>query len=184
MVDDPAEINAETGEVTRTPLTEVEIARLTRLVQDAVGFDASRGDSVSVINSAFVAQPDAEPLPSIPFWEQPWFWDVAKQMLGILFVLILVFAVLRPALKNLTVASRGGSGDDGYASSLPGGAMGGLDGDLSPDQVSLSGSGAGPVLLPPPGAGYEQQLNAIKGLLAEDPGRVAQVVKEWINADE
>ena len=184
VVDDPAEINAETGEVTRTPLTEVEIARLTRLVQDAVGFDASRGDSVSVINSAFVAQPDAEPLPSIPFWEQPWFWDVAKQMLGILFVLILVFAVLRPALKTLTVASRGGSGDDGYASSLPGGAMGGLDGDLSPDQVSLSGSGAGPVLLPPPGAGYEQQLNAIKGLLAEDPGRVAQVVKEWINADE
>jgi len=59
-----------------------------------------------------------------------------------------------------------------------------LDDDLRPDQVSLSGPSSGPVLLPPPGAGYEQQLNAIKGLLAEDPGRVAQVVKEWINADE
>ena len=52
------------------------------------------------------------------------------------------------------------------------------------DKVSLSGPASSPVLLPPPGAGYEQQLNAIKGLLAEDPGRVAQVVKEWINADE
>jgi flagellar M-ring protein FliF len=40
------------------------------------------------------------------------------------------------------------------------------------------------MLLPPPGSGYEQQLSAIKGLLAEDTGRVAQVVKEWINADE
>jgi flagellar M-ring protein FliF len=40
------------------------------------------------------------------------------------------------------------------------------------------------VLLPPPGAGYGQPLNAIKGLLAEATGRVAQVVKEWINADE
>ncbi|MEH6797856.1 MAG: flagellar basal-body MS-ring/collar protein FliF [Halopseudomonas sabulinigri] len=182
VVDDPSSVNAETGEVTHTPLAEAEIARLTRLVQDAVGFDASRGDSVSVINSAFVAQAAIEPLPSIPFWEQPWFWDVAKQILGILFVLILVFAVLRPALKNLTVSSRSGSGEGGYPSSLPGG--GGLDDDLRPDQVSLSGPSSGPVLLPPPGAGYEQQLNAIKGLLAEDPGRVAQVVKEWINADE
>ncbi|MGY8809767.1 MAG: flagellar basal-body MS-ring/collar protein FliF [Pseudomonadales bacterium] len=182
VVDDPSSVNAETGEVTHTPLAEAEIARLTRLVQDAVGFDASRGDSVSVINSAFVAQAAIEPLPSIPFWEQPWFWDVAKQILGILFVLILVFAVLRPALKNLTVSSRSSGGEGGYPSSLPGG--GGLDDDLRPDQVSLSGPSSGPVLLPPPGAGYEQQLNAIKGLLAEDPGRVAQVVKEWINADE
>ena len=185
VVDDPAEVNAETGEVTRTPLSEAEVLRLTRLVQDAVGYDAARGDSVSVINSAFVAESDVEPLPEIPFWEQPWFWDVAKQMLGILFVLVLVFAVLRPALKNLTVAGK--SGSDGYPSALPGGAgggMGGLDDELRDDQVSLSGPASSPVLLPPPGAGYEQQLNAIKGLLAEDPGRVAQVVKEWINADE
>ena len=183
VVDDPAEVNAETGEVTRTPLSEAEVQRLTRLVQDAVGYDAARGDSVSVTNSAFVAETESEPLPAIPFWEQPWFWDVAKQILGILFVLVLVFAVLRPALKNLTVSGKGAS--DGYPAALPAGAgLGGLDDELSDDHVSLSGPASGPVLLPPPGAGYEQQLNAIKGLLAEDPGRVAQVVKEWINADE
>ena len=38
VVDDPSSVNAETGEVTHTPLAEAEIARLTRLVQDAVGF--------------------------------------------------------------------------------------------------------------------------------------------------
>ena len=94
VVDDPAQVDPQTGEVTRTPISEAEMARLTRLVQDAVGYDASRGDSVSVINSAFVAEAELEPLPAIPFWEQPWFWDVAKQILGILFVLVLVFAVL------------------------------------------------------------------------------------------
>ena len=181
VVDDPAQVDPQTGEVTRTPISEAEMARLTRLVQDAVGYDASRGDSVSVINSAFVAEAELEPLPAIPFWEQPWFWDVAKQILGILFVLVLVFAVLRPALKNLTVAGKGGS--ENYPA-LAGGGYDGMDGGLRDDQVSLSGPSSGPVLLPPPGAGYEQQLNAIKGLLAEDPGRVAQVVKEWINADE
>tara|TARA_R110001592_G_scaffold4318_7_gene24282 strand:+ start:10929 stop:12653 length:1725 start_codon:yes stop_codon:yes gene_type:complete len=184
VVDDSVAVNAETGESTRTPMTEADIARLTRLVQDAVGYDVTRGDSVSVINSPFVAQAELEPLPAIAFWSQPWFWDVAKQILGVLFILVLVFGVLRPVLKNLTTAGRG-STTAGYPAEL--GGAGGFGGDLRDDQVSLSGvaGGAGAaMLLPPPGSGYEQQLNAIKGLLAEDTGRVAQVVKEWINADE
>jgi flagellar M-ring protein FliF len=184
VVDDSVAVNAETGESTRTPMTEADIARLTRLVQDAVGYDVTRGDSVSVINSPFVAQAELEPLPAIAFWSQPWFWDVAKQILGVLFILVLVFGVLRPVLKNLTTAGRG-SAAGGYPADL--GGAGGFGGDLRDDQVSLSGvaGGAGAaMLLPPPGSGYEQQLSAIKGLLAEDTGRVAQVVKEWINADE
>jgi len=60
--------------------------------------------------------------------------------------------------------------------------MGGLSGELSEDRVSLGGPQS--ILLPSPSEGYDGQLNAIKGLVAEDPGRVAQVVKEWINADE
>ncbi|PKM31771.1 MAG: flagellar basal body M-ring protein FliF [Gammaproteobacteria bacterium HGW-Gammaproteobacteria-11] len=182
VVDDAVSVNPQSGESTSTPLTEADIAQLTRLVQDAVGFDASRGDSVSVINSPFIAEATLEPLPAIPVWEQPWFWDIAKQVLGILFILVLVFGVLRPVLKNLTSHS-GSSSGGGYP--MASGGMGGLDDDLRDDRVSLSAPvGSAAVLLPPPGAGYEQQLNAIKGLLAEDTGRVAQVVKEWINADE
>ena len=50
------------------------------------------------------------------------------------------------------------------------------------DQTSLGGPQS--IMLPSPSEGYDAQLNAIKSLVAEDPGRVAQVVKEWINADE
>nr|WP_231703366.1 flagellar basal-body MS-ring/collar protein FliF [Halopseudomonas pelagia] len=182
VVDDPVTVNPETGENVSEPLSEADIAQLTRLVQDAVGFDASRGDSVSVINSPFVAVAEMEPLPEIPFWSEAWFWDLAKQVLGILFILILVFGVLRPVLKNLTAQPQN-RGLAGYPAEL--GGMDDMDEDLRDDRVSLTGpAGSAAVLLPPPGAGYEQQLNAIKGLLAEDTGRVAQVVKEWINADE
>lgn len=59
----------------------------------------------------------------------------------------------------------------------------GLDEGLEEDRVSLGGP-APSILLPSPSEGYDAQLNAIKGLVAEDPGRVAQVVREWINADE
>ena len=179
VVDDQVRIDPATGESSRVPWTTDDLARFTRLVQDSVGFDASRGDSVSVINTAFTASLGEE-IPDIPFYTQPWFWDIVKQVLGVLFILVLVFGVLRPVLNNITGGGRGkelaGSGD------VELGSMAGLDGELSDDRVSLGGPQS--IMLPSPSEGYDAQLNAIKSLVAEDPGRVAQVVKEWINADE
>ncbi|WP_275656687.1 flagellar M-ring protein FliF C-terminal domain-containing protein, partial [Pseudomonas sp. 25 R 14] len=178
VVDDQVKINAANGETTRAPWTADELARFTRLVQDAVGFDASRGDSVSVINMPF-SQERGEVIADIAFYSQPWFWDIVKQVLGVLFILVLVFGVLRPVLNNIT-----GHGKKQLApfGDVELGGMGGLDGELANDRVSLGGPQS--ILLPSPSEGYDAQLNAIKSLVAEDPGRVAQVVKEWINADE
>lgn len=177
VVDDQVKLDAATGETTRTPWGAEDLARFTRLVQDAVGFDASRGDSVTVINVPFAADRGDE-LVDIPFYSQPWFWDIVKQVLGVLFILVLVFGVLRPVLNNIT----GGGKQAATDSDMELGGMIGLDGELANDRVSLGGPTS--ILLPSPSEGYEAQLNAIKGLVAEDPGRVAQVVKEWINADE
>lgn len=182
VVDDQVRVDAATGETTRVPWSSDDLARFTRLVQDSVGFDASRGDSVSVINTPFSAVMGEE-IAEIPFYTQPWFWDIVKQVLGVLFILVLVFGVLRPVLNNITGGGKGrglaGGGRDGDVEL---GEMGGLDGELSADRVSIGGPQS--ILLPSPSEGYDAQLNAIKSLVAEDPGRVAQVVKEWINADE
>jgi len=134
-----------------------------------------------VINTAFVADSFGETFEEIPFYSQPWFWDVVKQVLGVLFILVLVFGVLRPVLKSLTNPN---AGKELQVAGMPGelGEDEGLDGGLANDRVSLSGPQN--ILLPSPSEGYEAQLNAIKNLVADDPGRVAQVVKEWINADE
>lgn len=184
VVDDRAVLGPE-GQLIRQPWSEQDLARFTRLVQDAVGFSASRGDSVSVINAPFTIQELVEEVEP-PFYMQEWFWDIMKQVLGIVFILVLVFGVLKPLLNN---AIGGGSrskelalGDDkdklGDEANLDG-----LDDALAEDQVSL---GASPqsIMLPSPTEGYDAQLNAIKNLVAEDPGRVALVVKEWIAGDE
>ncbi len=180
VLDDQMTVSAE-GQATRVPRTAEELARFTRLVQDAVGFDASRGDSVSVINAPFAPDTFNEAFADVPFYSEPWFWDIVKQVLGVLFILVLVFGVLRPVLNNLTNAGKSKElqavSDD---ASL--GDMEGIDGALSSDRVSLSGPQS--IMLPSPTEGYDAQLNAIKNLVAEDPGRVAQVVREWINADE
>lgn len=177
VVDDQVKLDAATGEAVRAPWGAEDLARFTRLVQDAVGFDASRGDSVTVINVPFAAD-RGEVLADIPFYSQPWFWDIVKQVLGVLFILVLVFGVLRPVLNNITGGGKQAAAD----SDMELGGMMGLDGELANDRVTLGGPTS--ILLPSPNEGYEAQLNAIKGLVAEDPGRVAQVVKEWINADE
>src|SRR5471030_3067376 len=135
VVDDQIKINPTNGETTRSPWNADELARFTRLVQDAVGFDASRGDSVSVINMPFSAE-RGDVIADIPFYSQPWFWDIVKQVLGVLFILVLVFGVLRPVLNNIT---GGGKGKQlaGLGSDVELGGMGGLDGELSNDRVSL-----------------------------------------------
>jgi flagellar M-ring protein FliF len=180
VLDDQTKVDAKTAEVTQVPWSAAELARFTRLVQDSVGFDASRGDSVSVINAPFAAQ-DGDEIISIPFYTQPWFWDIIKQVLGVLFILVLVFGVLKPVLKNISSAGKGSAGG-GHGDDVALGAMGGYGADLADDRVSIGGPQS--ILLPSPTEGYDAQLNAIKGLVAEDAGRVAQVVKEWINADE
>ena len=57
--------------------------------------------------------------------------------------------------------------------------LGGL-GDLGEGaDVTLSGNTTNP-LLPGPDDGFEAQVDNIKSLVAEDPKRVAQVIKTWL----
>ncbi len=174
VVDDMKTVT-ENGEVTKEPWSQEELDRIRILVQDAVGYDASRGDSVNVINSPFMA-PDAN-LEEITFWNQPWFWDVMKQVLAGLFVLILIFGVFRPAIKNLISQGEEDQEDEEGIDSLT------IDEEaISDDKVTLSG--ADEYLLPGPSEGFERQLDALRGLIAEDPGKVAMVLRNWIMADD
>lgn len=170
-LDDMLQKNAKTGAVERTPWSDADLQRVSALVEDAVGFNIARGDSVSVVNTPFADTGETE-LPEIPWYREPWAWDLAKQILAGLFVLVLIFGVLRPMLRNLAASKDDELEDDeGLAD------FGLLDSQLSEDQVSLSAA-TDPLL---PNDAYEHQLNAIRALIAENPGRVAQVIRQWIS---
>ncbi|WHH53169.1 hypothetical protein QFA96_14245 [Pseudomonas sp. Ap32] len=59
---------------------------------------------MTVINVPFAAD-RGEEIADIAFYQQPWFWDIVKQVLGVVFILVLVFGVLRPVLNNITGAA-------------------------------------------------------------------------------
>ncbi|HED19704.1 MAG TPA: flagellar basal body M-ring protein FliF [Gammaproteobacteria bacterium] len=176
VIDDKQELDDDNKLVSK-PWSEKELTRFTGLIKDAIGFDQQRGDTINLINSSFTPQPEAEALPELTLLEQPWVWDVAKQAVGALGLLIVVFGVLKPVMRSL--AEKG-------AQSMRAGAMapaGAGAGGAGEDQLSLSGAGPQQAQLAAPQMGYEQHLDAAKGVVGEDPKRVAQVVKNWVGED-
>ncbi|WP_020681760.1 flagellar basal-body MS-ring/collar protein FliF [Marinobacterium rhizophilum] len=181
VVDDiPA---ARNGEGQREPWSQNELERLRILVQDAVGFSPQRGDSVNVINSPFAATEPFVEVADTPLWQQDWLWDIVKQVMAALFVLLLVFGVLRPILKNLAVPA---SGDDKPRLGSSGNVAAELEGlessDVADDRVTFGSSEE--TFLPTPNESFEYQINTIRSMVAEDPARVAQAVRQWVAEHE
>jgi len=84
---------------TRRPLPAAEIARLTNLVQGAVGFSGPRGDVVNIISTNFEPPRVETPL---PVWEQPRYLDLAKYVSVALAIALLALLVVRPIINRLT----------------------------------------------------------------------------------
>ncbi len=179
VVVDERRIVAEDGTVSTEALSEAEMERIRALVREAIGFSEARGDTVHIVNAPFQAGPEMEPLPEPGILEQPWVWDVAKQIAGLAVLAFLVFGVLRPVLKNLA-----STGQEPAVTVGPDGQV--LLENMAEDSVSIGADGeevpqlAGPS---PAQQQYENQLTAAKGMATQDPAVVAQVVKQWVDRD-
>ena len=167
------------GKTVEQPLSAAELTRVEALVKQAVGFNAERGDTVSVMNAPFVRE--ATPVEAPKWWEMPQVQDGLRLLLGAIVVLALLFGVLRPALRSITgpakpvkeLAQEPHSADvqlvdDGEGLPL-----------LASDRVNLTGNE--PLALPVDS--YEERLRMAREAVKTDSKRVAQVVKGWVAND-
>ncbi len=165
VVNNKRVVDAE-GKVTMQPLSEADLAKITALVREAVGFAETRGDSLNVVNVPFnVDEKIAEP--EVPVWKQPENLSLAKEIgkgaAGLLVALLLIFGVIRPLIKSLAQRS----------ASIP--AIGGGDSDgaaavYSPGRAAALASGAA-------------QLADVRQLAKQNPATVANVVRTWVGKD-
>lgn len=161
LVDNKAVRDEKTKKMSKTPLTQKEIQQIKLLVADAIGLNAQRGDSLNVINTDFVKPDPIAAIPEERFWQKDIFWSIVKQTAAALFVLALIFGVLRPMLKTLASNRnvRGVTDDEQPIADLT------YDGTISIKEAN----------------DYESQLNLLRQVVDKEPKRVAQVVKNWVD---
>ena len=70
------------------------------MVQEALGFDEARGDSVTVTSSPFV---DALEVEVAPWYENESIKELAQQLATVLILAIVIFGALHPLLKRVLV---------------------------------------------------------------------------------
>jgi flagellar M-ring protein FliF len=156
---------AANGRGAGTPLAEQELKSLTELVKQSVGFDEMRGDTISVLNSAFQPAAAVQNPPAPSFWERPQFWTIARQALGAVLVLLLGWFVLRPMMAVLTrpqpIAAAPAAVE--YAAQMYPAMVGGR-----PRGLPVS---------------YDDRMAAARSVAGQDPRQVAQVVRSWVSEE-
>lgn len=187
---------SQDGKLIQQAYSQEDLNQLRELVKQAVGYDSSRGDQVTVTNVAFKA-PDALEVVSEPLWERAWFVDVLKLLIALAVLMLLILKVLRPVFATLL-------GKDEKEETLraleearkTAEAMGGVvrfDENGKPVAVKVDeetgavlgiSAGAEDLLLLEAPQSYEKRLEYLQKLIDEDPKLVAQLMKTWLKSDD
>ncbi|MGG5572664.1 flagellar basal-body MS-ring/collar protein FliF [Vibrio diazotrophicus] len=172
-----------------------EKSELSEMIMEAVGINAERGDSFSL--SSFNFTPiEIEAPPEIPWWQDPTIQQPLRYVIGGMLGLAMIMFVLRPLVMHLTGADRRNlelevpslldepsyedvqtKSDREYEENL--------NRRLAEKGISTSnGLDVSSELLPPPGSPLEIQLKHLQLIANEEPQRVAEILKQWVNVNE
>ncbi|MDR3212994.1 MAG: flagellar M-ring protein FliF [Azoarcus sp.] len=160
-------VQLPTGEPQTLPIGDEEIARITSLVREAVGYNATRGDTINVTSSQF-AESTSTPAP--PLWKDPEMVEMGKEggkyLLVLVAVLFAYFAIVRPLLRTVAppppreepkIEAEEDEEDEGV-------------------EVELSSAARA--------EDYEARLARARDMAREDPKNVAELIKQWMGANE
>jgi flagellar M-ring protein FliF len=154
------------GKTTQVALTADEMEKLTSLVQESIGFNKDRGDSVKVINAPFKLDPSARGS-ELPWWKQPELTDMLRAAAvpaGLaITALIVFFGLIRPALAALL--------------SRPATAAGANLNVVSDDALVP----IAPRALEAPK--LSEHLVGARMLAKENPAAVASIVRGWVSGE-
>jgi flagellar M-ring protein FliF len=194
VVDDKKVVQAD-GKATLAAYSQEDLNQLRDLVKQAVGYDNSRGDQVTVTNVAFRLPDALEEVPAEPFWQQAWFAGAMKQLAAVAVVLLLIMGVLRPGLRTLIAKEEQLEAlEQAKAIAEASGGMVRFDETGKPVAVAVSvdeetgevrtiTTGVEDLLLLEAPQSYEKRLEYVQKLIDEDPKLVAQVIKTWLKDD-
>jgi flagellar M-ring protein FliF len=184
--DAPATPNAPTT----VAFTPQEMDQMLQVVRGVVGFDAQRGDNVSVVPAKFEA---AAPMETIPWYLEDSIQTGIKSSLVAVSFIVFMLIVVRPIMRNIYAAGAMGESDATDPKKMS-------DGELSAEDMRMIQIGEGESLeeikakLKPKKSSisidmldtantYDDKVALIRMLVAEDSGRVANVLKGMVKVN-
>jgi flagellar M-ring protein FliF len=166
--------------------SELELERFTNLVKGIVGFNAERGDVVTIVSAKFEEPSIIEN--QMPWYESAQVMSTVKSLGAALTFIALLFIVIRPVIKSYLPAID--IVEDGQGATVK-------DGELTQAELQMIELGDGESLedikakLKPKKSTisadmldtantYDDKVALVRLLVAEDSGRVANVLKKMI----
>lgn len=192
VVIDDKSVTADDGSVSKTPYSDEEIERFVNLVQETIGFDANRGDTVSVVNASFL-EVEAPEVEAVPAWQsllsEAWIVNLIKQVLGAIGVILVYFIFVRPLMRSLSLKNAESPAADEADAAQNLGTPVSLQPAMAGQYPGAGGIGI-PNLSEDPNnpaamvrrkdATYEQKIDMARSMVMDDPARVANVMKQWV----
>jgi flagellar M-ring protein FliF len=165
------------------------------MIMDAVGISNARGDSLSLMSFNFTPIVIDAP-PALPWWQDPTVQQPLRYVIGGMLGLAMIMFVLRPLIMHLTGADKRSSelefappqdepSYDNLQTREEYEYEDVLNRRLSEKGIALSsGLDVNSDMLPPPGSPLEIQLKHLQLIANEEPERVAEILKQWVNINE
>lgn len=178
-----------------TAWTAEDKAQISSMISDAVGIAAERGDSFSLMSFHFTPLSIDAP-PPIPWWQDPTVQQPMRYVIGGMLGMAMIFFVLRPLIMHLTGADmRSKELEFAEPQEEPSyenlqtreerEREDALNRRLSEKGITASnGLDVSNDMLPPAGSPLEIQLKHLQLIANEEPERVAEVLKQWVNVNE
>ena len=173
------------GIVTFEKFSDEKLLEIKSLVQEALGFDEARGDSVTVTSSPFVDILEAD---QVPWYENDSVKELAQQLATVLILAIVIFGALHPLLKRVLVPVGYTSGPGVMASDVEedvddkievqeGESLEDIKAKLKPKKAAISAE-----MLDTANT-YDDKVAVIRMIVGDEAGRVSSVFKNMMEKE-
>ncbi len=178
-------IDPTTGLEIPEPISDEMIQEVTRLVNDAIGMNSERGDTLTVESAPFVSTLDGV---SKEWHEIPLIKDLAKQVITILVLGIIALGVIRPLLSRVLVPIGVGAPgeivtdmsdeiDIDEVEVAEGESLEDIKAKLKPKKQSISAE------MLDTANSYDDKVAVMRMIVSDDAGRASNVFKSMMKSD-
>jgi len=163
--------------------SEEDISRFTDLVKGVIGFDAARGDAITIISTPFEEPVMIQEL-ELPWYENNNITSMIKSLVAAVAFLFLIFFVVRPAMKSFSGSNSSIAGKDGELTQAElslletgdNSSLQDIRAKLKPKKSTVSAD-----MLDTANT-YDDKVALVRLLVADDAGRVANVLKKMVRS--